>query len=240
MRALNETGTLPAVPGGIGVIRPVPTGVVRSGMLRRRTLRRCRWRAGPTIGVLGRGAWWSVGRRGWLLPERRGWLGDVEVTAECFADHVARGRVIVGGSLDRGAKGGVESDGNDVGWASSEWWAAASAWFERVDIDVTGDLVGEGINVSVAEDASGLGDVGLALGRKLVEVSSSIEIVPMQTLAMHMAEIADKHRVSTLGAEAIAASEHLRASLVVWAGDDGPGIRTAAKAGRVVYRTMKR
>ena len=83
-------------------------------------------------------------------------------------------------------------------------------------------------------------ELRLALGRKLVEVSSSIEIVPMQTLAMHMAEIADKHRVSTLGAEAIAASEHLRASLVVWAGDDGPGIRTAAKAGRVVYRTMKR
>jgi hypothetical protein len=80
----------------------------------------------------------------------------------------------------------------------------------------------------------------LALGRKLVTVSSSIEIVPMQVLTMRMAEIADAHRVSSLGAEAIAAAEYQQGLLAVWVGDDGLGIRTAAKANRVAYRTIKR
>jgi hypothetical protein len=79
----------------------------------------------------------------------------------------------------------------------------------------------------------------IALGRKLVEVSSSVEIVPLHILAMRMAEIADVQRVSMLGAEAVAAAEHLDASLVVWLGDDGPAIRAAAKASRVTYRTIR-
>jgi hypothetical protein len=40
-----------------------------------------------------------------------------------------------------------------------------------------------------------------------------------------MAELADAHRLSTLGAEAVAAAEHLGALLVVRNGDDGPAIR---------------
>jgi hypothetical protein len=80
----------------------------------------------------------------------------------------------------------------------------------------------------------------LALGKKLVNVPSSIEIVPLQILAIRMAEIADTSRVSTLGAEAIAAAEYLRGPLAVWAGDDGLGIRTGAKVNRVAYRTIKR
>jgi hypothetical protein len=80
----------------------------------------------------------------------------------------------------------------------------------------------------------------VALGRKLVEVPSSMQVVPMKMLTMRMAEISDRHRVSTLGAEAIAASEHLGAGLAVWNGDDGLGIRAAAKASRVAYRTVKR
>jgi hypothetical protein len=80
----------------------------------------------------------------------------------------------------------------------------------------------------------------LALGRKLVSVSSAIEIVPMQFLAMRMAEIAGANRVSTLGAEAVAAAEYLQGPLAVWVGDDGLGIRSAAKANHVAYRTMKR
>ncbi len=55
----------------------------------------------------------------------------------------------------------------------------------------------------------------VALGRKLIVLPASIEVVAMQTLAMRMAEIADVHRVSTLGAEAIAASEYLDAALIV-------------------------
>jgi hypothetical protein len=40
-----------------------------------------------------------------------GWSGDVEVAAKRFADHVARGRVIVGGSFfDSSTEGGVESE----------------------------------------------------------------------------------------------------------------------------------
>ncbi len=86
-----------------------------------------------------------------------GWSGDVEVAAERLADHVACGRVIVGGSLfDGRTKGGVEADGIDVGWAASEWRASAPAWFECGEVDVTGDLFGQGIDVSVAEDAPGL------------------------------------------------------------------------------------
>jgi hypothetical protein len=80
----------------------------------------------------------------------------------------------------------------------------------------------------------------LALGRKLVTVSSAIQIVPLQLLAMRMAEIADANRVSSLGAEAIAAAEYVQGPLAVWVGDDGLGIRTAAKVNRVAYRTLKR
>lgn len=79
----------------------------------------------------------------------------------------------------------------------------------------------------------------LALGRRLVAIPPSIEIVPLQSVAMRMAEIADAYRVSTLGAEAIAAAEYLQAPLVVWVGDDGIGIRGAAKAHRITYRTIK-
>lgn len=72
-----------------------------------------------------------------------GWSGDVEVAAERFADHIARGRVIVGGSrFDSGAKVRIESDRNDIGRPANEWWG------------VRGDVVG----------ASGLSDVGLGWG----------------------------------------------------------------------------
>jgi hypothetical protein len=81
-------------------------------------------------------------------------------------------------------------------------------------------------------------DQRIALGRKLVAVTTNIEIVPMQNLAMRMAELTHVHRLSTLGTEAIAAAEHLQAALVVWAGDDGIGIRSAAKESRIPYRTI--
>jgi hypothetical protein len=62
----------------------------------------------------------------------------------------------------------------------------------------------------------------------------------MRALAYRMAEIADAHRVSTLGAEAAAAAEHLSAALYVWEGDDGPGIRDAVIAVGAPYRTVAR
>ncbi len=62
----------------------------------------------------------------------------------------------------------------------------------------------------------------------------------MRFLTYRMAEICDVQRVSTLGAEAVAAAEHLNASLWVWEGDDGPAIRSAAAASGVRYVTIAR
>lgn len=42
-----------------------------------------------------------------------------------------------------------------------------------------------------------------------------------------MAELGSKYRISSLGAEAVAAAERLAAPLCVWSDDDGPGIRAA-------------
>ena len=71
-------------------------------------------------------------------------------------------------------------------------------------------------------------------------VAPMIEIVPMRALAFAMAEIADAHRVSTLGAEAVTAAVHLGSPLCVWDGDDGPTIRNAAIALGVTYLAIGR
>jgi hypothetical protein len=76
------------------------------------------------------------------------------------------------------------------------------------------------------------------LGRSLLELPKSILILPMRLIGYRLAELAASHRVSTLGAEAVAAAEKLGASLCVWEGDDGPGIREAARAAGVSYRTI--
>src|SRR5262245_61006384 len=68
-------------------------------------------------------------------------------------------------------------------------------------------------------------DLKRALAGRLLAISNEIDIVPMQHIAYRMAEIADVHRLSTLGAEAAAAAEHLASPLYVWDGDDGPNIR---------------
>jgi hypothetical protein len=76
------------------------------------------------------------------------------------------------------------------------------------------------------------------LGRRLLELPESVLILPMRLIGYRVAELAGSQRVSALGAEAVAAAEHLGASLCVWDGDDGPGIREAARANRVTYRTI--
>jgi hypothetical protein len=76
------------------------------------------------------------------------------------------------------------------------------------------------------------------LGRRLVELPASIFILPMRLIGYRMAELAEGQRVSILGAEAVAAAEHLGASLCVWEGDDGPGIREAASATGIRYQTI--
>ena len=79
-----------------------------------------------------------------------------------------------------------------------------------------------------------------ALGSRLVALPAEVEVVPMRTLAYRMAELVGLYRVSTLGAEAVAAAESLDAPLWVWSGDDGPGIRRAMAALGQDYRTIQR
>lgn len=79
-----------------------------------------------------------------------------------------------------------------------------------------------------------------ALGVRLLGLPRNIEVVPMRVLAFRMAEIADAHRLSTLGAEAVAAAEHLTGPLCVWVGDDGPGIRLATLSLGGDYRIIER
>lgn len=78
------------------------------------------------------------------------------------------------------------------------------------------------------------------LGRALLGLPSQVEIVPLRTIAYRMAEVADIHRISTLGAEAVTAAEHLAAPLCVWEGDDGPGICAAMAELGTRYRTISR
>jgi hypothetical protein len=79
-----------------------------------------------------------------------------------------------------------------------------------------------------------------ALGRQLVALPDDVLVVPMPKLAYRMAELADRYRLSTLGAEAVAAAEHLGAELAVWDGDDGPTIRAAMSGLKLRYRTLAR
>jgi hypothetical protein len=79
-----------------------------------------------------------------------------------------------------------------------------------------------------------------ALGQRLLQLPDSIHIVPIRLIGYRMAELAATQRVSTLGAEAIAAAEHLAGQLYVWDGDDGPRIRAAAAATQISYRTVSR
>jgi hypothetical protein len=76
------------------------------------------------------------------------------------------------------------------------------------------------------------------LGGRLLGLPEPIAILPMRLIGYRVAELAHDYKMSTLGAEAVAAAESLGASLCVWDGDDGPGIREAARAARVTYRTI--
>jgi hypothetical protein len=80
----------------------------------------------------------------------------------------------------------------------------------------------------------------VALGRTLLTLPGSVMIVSLRDIAYRMAELAATHRVSNLGAEAVAAAEHLGAPLCVWTGDDGPGIRDALTSLGGSCRTISR
>lgn len=78
------------------------------------------------------------------------------------------------------------------------------------------------------------------LGRVLARLPDRIAVVPLRQLAVDVAVLATDHRLSTLGAEAVAAAQALDAPLYVWDGDDGPGIRAAAAALGLDYRPLGR
>jgi hypothetical protein len=79
-----------------------------------------------------------------------------------------------------------------------------------------------------------------ALSRVLGVLPDDVTVVPLRELGMRLAELAQDHGLSVLGAEAVAAAEHLGATLCVWEGDDGPRIRTCATAVGVDYRVLSR
>lgn len=78
----------------------------------------------------------------------------------------------------------------------------------------------------------------VALGRTLLQLPQAITVVPLRSLGFRMAELAETYRLSTLGAEAVAAAEQLGAPLFVWEGDDGPTIRAAMSALGGDYRPL--
>ena len=76
--------------------------------------------------------------------------------------------------------------------------------------------------------------------RALLDLSEDITILPMRDLAVQIAELAGTFGLSTLGAEAVAATAALGGRLCVWEGDVGPGIQAACDSLRIRYQPIAR
>lgn len=75
----------------------------------------------------------------------------------------------------------------------------------------------------------------------LVALPEDIAVVPMRDLAWAIGQLVADHRgLSTLGAEAVAAAQHLGARILVSERDDGPGIRRCCATVGVAYDTLPR
>lgn len=75
----------------------------------------------------------------------------------------------------------------------------------------------------------------------LIALPDGVTVIPMVQLAWRIGQLIRDHSgLSTLGAEAIAATEQLGARLLVSSRDDGPGIRAAALAIGAQYATLER
>jgi len=75
----------------------------------------------------------------------------------------------------------------------------------------------------------------------LVALPPEIVVVPMRQIAWKMGKlVADHTGVSTLGAEAVAATIELGGRLLVSSRDDGPGIRRCCQSLEVVYEALPR
>ena len=73
-----------------------------------------------------------------------------------------------------------------------------------------------------------------------MRLPADVEVIAMRELAFRMAELSDSYRLSSLGAEAVAAAERLGARVRVWDGDDGPQIRAAMTAVGIDYQPLAR
>jgi hypothetical protein len=73
---------------------------------------------------------------------------------------------------------------------------------------------------------------------RLLEIRRSTTIVPMADLAWEIAELVERHALSTLGAECLGAARALDAEIWVWERNDGPKIRAAAESEGIGYRTV--
>jgi len=75
----------------------------------------------------------------------------------------------------------------------------------------------------------------------LVRLPDDIEVVPMRQVAWRMGLLVSRERgLSTLGSEAVAAAEVLRARLLASSRDESPGIRHCCTRLRISYETVPR
>lgn len=121
-----------------------------------------------------------------------------------------------------------------IGAVSSDRVATTNLWYARLCK-----------SAARATDGALLGGWGIterrALISGLIALPDDIEVVPMHELAWEMGElIADFGRLSTLGAEAVAATRKLDARLLVSSRDDGPGIRQCCADLSIRYATLGR
>ena len=80
-----------------------------------------------------------------------------------------------------------------------------------------------------------------ALIAGLVALPADVVVVPMQRLAWRMGElVADHTGLSTLGAEAVAATADLEGRLLVSMRDDGPGLRRCCLTLGIRYDALAR
>ncbi len=80
-----------------------------------------------------------------------------------------------------------------------------------------------------------------ALIAALVALPDDIAVSPMRALAWQMGELMADHRgLSTLGAEAVAATIQMHGRLLVSARDDGPGIRRCCESLGVLCEALPR
>lgn len=130
-------------------------------------------------------------------------------------------------------------------------------WMARPDSDLAGAVAGEKIATTnlwyarLCKTAARANGSSILRGLRpeehrllvagLVTLPGEVMVVPMRRLAWRMGELVADHRgLSTLGAEAVAATIESDARLLVSSRDDGPGIRQCCRTLGVPYEALPR